>query len=47
MAVQMQQIFQRADARAQAGLTREETLYLQKLLQKVYDATAEPERKSF
>lgn len=47
MAVQMQQIFQRADARAQAGLTREETLYLQKLLQKVYDAAAEPERKSF
>lgn len=47
VAVQVQQIFQRADARAQAGLTREECLYLQQLLQKVYDAAAEPERKSF
>lgn len=46
-ALQVQQIFQQADARAAATLTTEESLRLQQLLQRVYDAVAEPERKSF
>lgn len=46
-ALQVQQIFQQADARAAAALTPEENLQLQRLLQRVYDAVAEPERKSF
>ena len=47
VALQVQQIFQQADARAAAALTPEENLALQRLLQRVYDAFAEPERKSF
>ena len=47
VALQVQQIFQQADARAAAALTTEESLRLQQLLQRVYDAVAEPERKSF
>ena len=47
MAAQVQRIFQQADARAAAELSAAECLELQRLLQRVYDAVAEPERKSF
>lgn len=47
VALQVQQIFQQADARATALLDAEEQLCLQRLLQKVYDATAEQERTPF
>ena len=46
MALQVQRIFQQTDARAAASLTDEERLQLQQMLQRVYDAIAEPERKS-
>ena len=47
VALQVQQIFQQADAQAAACLSEEERQCLQQLLQKVYDAVTEPERKPF
>lgn len=47
VALQVQQIFQQADAQAAACLSEEERQCLQQLLQRVYDAVTEPERKSF
>lgn len=46
-ALQVQQIFQQCDARAVSGLSTEESLLLNQLLQRVYDAISQPERKSF
>ncbi|MBM6717943.1 MarR family transcriptional regulator [Gemmiger formicilis] len=46
-ALQVQQIFQQYDARAVSGLSTEESLLLNQLLQRVYDAISQPERKSF
>ena len=45
-AQQVQQVFQRMDARAAACLSPEEALLLHRLLQRVCDAVVEPERKS-
>ena len=46
-ALQVQQIFRQADAEITAGLSAEERLCLQQILQKVCDAADQPERKSF